>query len=470
MSTLALKELLLLKSNSDEMTRAIQSIPDYVLAAAFLEALEKAEKSKKSSYNSPIVTFGTMMHGDPNTMDMVRDGIGHHVAEYKAALRGGDNRLANTHMRQAMRLINLAQKASAAVSGSKFHFPVKVPDITHWERNRKIADPTRSDRSSRRRFSSGNLSPSELKSMYGMTGEGPDSREDYSPELLGPKMDYGFLRAAPVGTKHGYGNVAYPLQDIMIGGKHIPIEHDRVSSGSYKAHPIDYHPITAIFELPSTSHDKERGPKITEHFVNKLRNFRPHYTNFLKMKMASQEKYGPEGPPRAPVHEEVTPYNQITYFKPSKHAAAKSPTGRIPVESSPAPKVVSQKPPTPGFSADLNPKMRGMGRLVEAAAPKAPTAPRAAPTAPKISTKPSKPPKIDSDQLRGHYLKVLQSQHMMNLHPTDHVIQSHIPSVIQSIHKKTGGALQNKELLNQFEEHPEVISFRSTHKIPRPTE
>jgi hypothetical protein len=304
------KELLLKKAegNSDLQT-VIRFVNSDVMSDLLMESLEKMARarSKGTTANASVMDFGTEM--DPaNEPHMIREALGHHVSNYKAALYKAKTstdekerilarQAADQHARQALKIMDLADRVEKHSHG-KLNIDY-VP--THpWERNILT--------------SKYDADHKNVKSGVNKVGDWVTDTKGigYKGTVFGKNHNNSFLEMPPHESylkevkRHGH-NGAYPFEHVKINGDYIPIE-DVEAPTSYKEHPFDKNPIMGVFRSPA----KHRKPEEDAQYIkdrdkyNQDMSSDPNVEKFwsdLESKSASNPQRGKV--PSAPVHKQV---------------------------------------------------------------------------------------------------------------------------------------------------------------------
>jgi len=306
------RELLIKKARGDANLQAfVKYVKDELIVDHTLEVLEKMARSshKGDTANLPLRDFATEM--DPEVEPhMIREALGHHVSQYKAALKGGNQPLANRHAGQAFKIMNMADRAQKH-SGGKLNIEHVSPHA--WERNKFKNQYTKD---------------------HPKVQEGKYKEGDFTVKTKGLNYggsDFGFLQEAPHPAyvkeirKHGH-NKAYPFEQIRVNGKYIPINEKADVSGGYQEHPFDAHPILGAFSDPSHNRDEEADKR---YFAerDKYYNESPHIENFFnqhqQLEQANPEEYAQRGSkPGSPVHADVEPLDITKEWGQAPQAAA----------------------------------------------------------------------------------------------------------------------------------------------------
>jgi hypothetical protein len=290
------RELLLKKSADSSLDNLIRFVHDDLLAHVVIESLEKmaVAKHKGDKANVAVRQFAT--HMDPHSEPvMMHDALSHHASRYKAALRDGRQDLANQHMRQIYKTMDMGTKTEKHTQG-KLHLSFVEPKP--WERHAKSK---------------------QYDADHPLVSAGKRKAGDFVTDttgfskMHGPKQDYKFLQNAP---HESYGDEtsksgntgAYPLEKIRVNGKYLHIDDvPKEELHGFEAHPFDKHPIMDHFH--GSAH--KRTPEQDADFLKKQREWptSDHSNAFWdkheKLEAADPEAYGKRGAAVAsPVHGE----------------------------------------------------------------------------------------------------------------------------------------------------------------------
>ncbi len=312
------RELLLKKAGDASLENLVAFVRDDVLADLVIESLEKMARAKHKgdAANAPIRDFGVEM--DPETEPkMMHDALSHHASQYKAALKGGNQDVANQHAKQIFRISNLADQAQKHSQG-KLNFEAVSPHA--WERQGK--PETFGDRIGRLQDAQkqGAISPKDEEWL----GNNPVTRGSKKPgqfvtdtkawNYKGP--DFGFLKQQPHESyaneirRHGHDK-AYPLEQMKVNGQHLDVQDvDPSEAQSYKEHPFDKHPIMNHFEDAASSRTPEKDAQWRKEHQDyqSSPHMDQHFDKQAKLEEANPEAYANRGKePSAPVHDEVDP-------------------------------------------------------------------------------------------------------------------------------------------------------------------
>ena len=236
------RELLIKKSQDVSLQNLIRFLKKDVLIDLVTESLEKMAGAahKGRAANFAIKDFGAEM--DPaHEPAMIRDALSHHASNYKAALKGGNNSVANKHAKQIFRIMDLAEQTQPHSRGK---LKVKAVYTQPWERNTKTNQYTADD--------------PKVKEGSAKVGKFKTKTKGWRYR----SNNYSFLQQAPHASyaqevrRHEHNN-AYPMEEISINGKHINVD-DVETPTSYKPHRFDSHPIMSHFEEPAGDRTLER--------------------------------------------------------------------------------------------------------------------------------------------------------------------------------------------------------------------
>lgn len=241
------RELLLKKCDDGPLKSLIKFAKEDVLTEIVFESLEKMAdaKHKGDSANMALRNFGAEMDSETHP-DMIRDALGHHASQYKAALAGGRKDLANAHAKQFYNIVNTSRLAQKHSDGK---LDVSAVSPTPWERNAKT---NKYDEDSPM-VQAGKRSPGQfVTDTKGWNYKG---------------KDYSFLQQPPHEShikevrRHGH-NDAYPMEETRVNGKYITVDDvDPNDVKGYVAHEFDSHPIMEHGKQPAgkrTPEDDQR--------------------------------------------------------------------------------------------------------------------------------------------------------------------------------------------------------------------
>lgn len=286
------KELLLKKAADNETLQNMvsgiddESIIDFVLESLQKMALPNAMAGRHA--NAAVTSFAQNLKN--KDIEMMRDALGHHIANHKAALKAGNREAADAHLERIIPLMHLASKMSNH-SGNKL--TIDYPPLEAYETNYTGTD--RSDKG-------------DGKLHEGTKGLGRRPKS-HIPRTKNPYSvpDYRYLEMPPhpghedVHTHKEimpFKDKGYPFEEIQLGNPikvrakeahlHIPdVEH----SGGFSEHPFDHHPINKYITTPQ--------PEMTdkmEQFANEMNNWESHDQNKKWLEnISNQVKSDPEG-------------------------------------------------------------------------------------------------------------------------------------------------------------------------------
>jgi hypothetical protein len=290
------KELLLRKSKDDlALQTLIKFAEDDIIIDKVIESLEKMARARHKGdvVNHAVRDFGVEM--DPELEpNMIRDAIGHHVSNYKAALKSGNTDVANQHARQAFRIMNLADRAQKHSHGK---LAINYVDPKPWERQ-KFTQKYEANH------------PKVLEGKY-KPGEYTTKTKGLNYAIKG--KDFSFLKGSPHESynkdvaKHGH-NKAYPFENISVNNKHITVDDVEAPRG-FTSHHFDNHPIMEHFEeSPMTrAEDRDKQYHADKHkFYNESPHINNHFEQHEKMQNADPEGYAKRGSKvSTPVHDDI---------------------------------------------------------------------------------------------------------------------------------------------------------------------
>lgn len=230
------KELLSKKAdNNPNLQLLIKYMRDDYLIDHVVESLEKmAAIYSKKNPNHAVMHFGTHMDADTEG-DMIHDALSHHASHYKAALKAGNEKLADSHMKKIFEIKHMSEKMTR--DGLHDHSSGKL--------NIEAVDPK----------------PWERSGYANEKSPGKFSTDTKGWARHG--SNYSWLRGAPHGsyekeTKvHGHDQ-AYPIEEMKVNGKYIHIDDDIDNGGKHVNHPFDSHPIMSHFKGSPTAHTSDK--------------------------------------------------------------------------------------------------------------------------------------------------------------------------------------------------------------------
>lgn len=286
------RELLLKKVTDPSLHALIKYADENVLAQHAIESLEKMARSKHKgdAANFAVRNFGTEM--DPETEPhMIRDAIGHHVSNYKAALNNNNAQAANHHAKQAFKLMNMADVAQKHSNGK---LSIEYVPTQPWERNKFTK---------------------QYDSNHDLVRAGKYKPGDFVTKTKGLNYrgsDFGFLQQPPHEayakevSKHGH-NKAYPFEQIKVNGKHIHVDDN--AKGDMSAHEFDAHPIMRHFEDSVKDRSAESDKKYLDE-AGKYYNDEPHIGKYFErhqnLEQQDPKAYAERGSKAStPVHKDI---------------------------------------------------------------------------------------------------------------------------------------------------------------------
>jgi hypothetical protein len=279
------RELLIKKAQDDPVLQSFAKYIDKdVLADRVLESLEKMARAKHKGDTANLALRDFAQDIDPELHPhMIRDAIGHHVSNYKAALKDNRQDIANMHAKQAFSLMDMADRAQKH-SGGKLSLEHVSPHP--WERN-KVGSRYEADH------------PKVLEGKY--------KEGDFKTKTKGLSYrgnDFSHLQEAPhesyVGEvrRHGHAG-AYPFEHTRVNGKFIHVDDkDPKDIAGYESHPFDHHPIMQHYKEPA----KNMTPEMNKQYLSDKHayyNESPHVDNYFdrheKLEQQDPEAYSKRG-------------------------------------------------------------------------------------------------------------------------------------------------------------------------------
>lgn len=270
------RELLLRKVEDDPVLQTlIKCAADEIIADAVVESLEKMAISEAVGRNpSPVVAeFATKMM--PHHPEMIRSALGHHFSHAAAAHKSGNESLANKHMHQALKIMHVAQQAQKHSMGN---LAINYVDIKPWERS-KYEKQYEADHPHVQggRYKPGDFT-TKTKGLSRVHGT-----KDVSWLFKAPSSkDKAYIKEV---SKHGH-NKTWPAHETAVNGKHVFINHELESPGTFQSHEFDNHPILKHHK----SHDVKGYSEALDTYYNQ-----PHAENWFarreKLKTEDPEKY-----------------------------------------------------------------------------------------------------------------------------------------------------------------------------------
>lgn len=275
------KELLIKRTQEDSSLQLlIKYMRDDYLLEHVMESLEKMATSySKKNPNHAVMHFGTHMdkETEPN---MIHDALSHHASQYKAALKEGKKDLANKHMGQIFKMMQMSNKLTRNGlndhSGGKLN--IEAVDPKPWER-------------------SGYDKKNEQGKFTTDTKGWSRSGSDYS-KWLNSEPHEAYNKETDV---HGHKG-AYPLEEMKVNGKYIDIDSN-AKAEKYTPHEFDSHPIMSHFDTPPAEHSSDKH----EQYLKAHEDFQdsPHINSYFDRQEAMDpQAAAARGSVKAsPVHE-----------------------------------------------------------------------------------------------------------------------------------------------------------------------
>lgn len=250
-----------------DLRKTLQNTTDSVLADYVVEILEKMARHSLKSANENVSLSNFVSQMDPDTdhaeAHFIRDAMGHHASHYKAALKAGNQNLANEHAREFIKLGHLAHKIER-IDPSKLKFD--TIDLQPWQATRPdlFADPHKTS----------GVDLTGWRSHKKMRGNKDYSwlqnapHESRSVEVF--KKPFKTTQNPDGSTENHFHNEAFPMEHVRINGKHIPVEENiDVSHGFFTPHAFDSHPIMNVFDDSASKH----SPQDASNYQNSLSKF-----------------------------------------------------------------------------------------------------------------------------------------------------------------------------------------------------
>jgi hypothetical protein len=288
----SLKEILIKKSSDNQSLQSfIYHMGDDHLVNYVYESLQKmaSYKGLGKKPNSLILNFADELQTNKKLAKMMYDHLSHHATRYKAALRDKKPELAGQHMAKIFNNLHLLDKMindaeTNHTGGAINQHNTKWVDPKPWERNAYTNKAS-------------NGHPSEYHTDHYSTKTKGLGREHKT---------YGYLQQAPhhayVNEVHGHGHSgAWPLEDITFNGKHLHIDDEHKSSGSFEPHPFDEHPILRDMYIAN----KDVNADVSAKHRDKLSQFEDTHLGSYTPYDRSNPQIGSTKPGR--VHAEVQP-------------------------------------------------------------------------------------------------------------------------------------------------------------------
>jgi hypothetical protein len=328
------KQVLLKKTAENSSLQSfIYHMRDDYLSQYIQESLEKmAKRDVSKNPNALVLDFANRnLSTSGKWAKMMYDHLSHHATRYKAALKSGNSSVANQHMLRIFKNLHLIDKITR--DGSRNHAPhdpdmgtgldkhsTDWVDTKPWERNlmNKEKDP-----------SSAKYHPS------------PYHTDHYTRDTKGLALaslnhsNFGFLQQSPhfsyADEIHGHGHAkAWPLEETKINGKHIHIDDNHVSKGSYEPHPFDEHPVLNSMYIAN----KDVGERESKHYSDKAADFmEKHFRNYKTMHSSNPDIGSAKS---VSAHRDVEPLDYVHHLSIKDPSFKRTPVGSSqPAKSSP---------------------------------------------------------------------------------------------------------------------------------------
>ena len=305
MSLQSLKQLLLKKTDNEELNKYIGLLGDSGFMSFVAQSLNKMASNKNNDANNHAMNWYAK-HSLPAHTEMYRDALGHHTSHYKAALEGGNKELADKHMSQTMRLLNFGSRM-----GSHSYTDHKGDHVEGSDKLKLDAVADQPWQHWSQQQPKGNFGvilkkPSE-KSNYDHLRGSPHGHRDYAMEIEGHRKR---------GNDFTSG---WPVEQTKVNDKHIDIDHDMESPGKYTEHAFDSHPVLDYYSKPQAKMtDDDHGD-----FVDKASKWHsPDNKAVNDWFDAKEAKPMSDGStPSKPVHNELQEFNEESgdTHDPQKH-------------------------------------------------------------------------------------------------------------------------------------------------------
>lgn len=236
------KELLLKKAEDNpNLQLLIKYMRDEYLVDHVSESLEKmARIYSKKNPNAALMHFGTHMDADTEG-DMLHDALSHHASHYKAALKNGNEGMADSHMKKIFQIMHMSDKLTRDGLNDHSHGKLKVEavDPKPWER---AGFQNKNEKTGK--FSTDTKGWARHGSNYSWLRGDPHESYDKETDVHGHKGHY-------------------PLEQIKVNGKYLHID-DEIDHkpGKHSDHPFDNHPIMSHYKARpgtgDTHHNEEK--------------------------------------------------------------------------------------------------------------------------------------------------------------------------------------------------------------------
>lgn len=340
------RELLAKRADSPELEVLAQFIREDVLIDLVHESLEKMARSrhKGDAANQSLRHLGRRIHPRIES-EMIRDAIGHHLSLHKYHHDNGNTDKANTHAKNAWKLVDLAEKLQKHTNG---RLKIDAPSPHAWERHTKQNQYTQADLDAYRAAVKEGRIPGE-----GVTGEQKRSEKagakiqdgsyaigEYRTKTKGwndrPK-DFTHLQQAPHESHHNKEDIKrikdqpFPWENIKINGKHVTISDiDEEDLGDWeKGHPFDNHPIHGHL-APYGEKPGQRSADDDRRYVDEWNTYRKG--DDMNKWIKSQKNWSEENPESYATHVEGKTKSAPIYSKPKAAPAAPAPKADEPFD------------------------------------------------------------------------------------------------------------------------------------------
>jgi hypothetical protein len=305
MSFQSLKQLLLRKTNNEELDRYIELLGNSGFMSFVSESLNKMASNKNNDANNHAMNWYAK-HSLPTHTDMYRDALGHHTSHYKAALESGNKELADKHMSQAMRLLNFGSRM-----GSHSYTDHNGDHVEGGDKLNLDAVPDQPWQKWSQQQPKGNFGvilkkPSE-KSNYDHLRGSPHGHKDYAMEIDGHRKR---------GNDFTSG---WPAEQTKVNGKYIDVDHELESPGEYKEHAFDSHPVLDYYSKPQAKMTDEDHANFIDKAVKWHSPDNKKVNDWFDAQDAKPMSDGSTA--SAPVHPELADYNEESgeEHNPQKH-------------------------------------------------------------------------------------------------------------------------------------------------------
>lgn len=287
-----LRELILRKSVSNELNEYVALLGDADFVGMVSESLRKMASFKNNDSNNHTMNWFAK-HALPAHAEMYRDALGHHTSHYKAALKGGDKKLADTHMSQVMKLLNFGARLGAHSY------------TDHSGKHQDGADKIKLDAVPDQPWQ--HWSQQQPKGKFGVILKNPNEKSNYDHLRGSPHGHKEY--AVEINNHRKRGNDftgAWPVEHTKVNDKYIDIDHDMESPGKYKGHMFDKHPVLEYYKHPQHKLTDEHHSKFVDEATKWHHHENPDVNKWFDEKEAKPMSAGDK--PSAPVHNELKEY------------------------------------------------------------------------------------------------------------------------------------------------------------------